>query len=202
MTGPTTHLERCVQAAHALGVDLKRALDGLHRLQQESDRALTHRSDDLSLPCHAGCDACCTSSPRITPLEYLALVHELQVQHALEPVRERSRALMRELGPRIQALPGFGGSAPLDQKLQFRCPVLDANGQCGCYATRPLVCRLFGHSFDDKGDLYGCDLVRAHLRGRELTLPRAQPWLQRLRALPLTEMVQVIPYYTALFDDG
>jgi Fe-S-cluster containining protein len=195
------HRERIHDAARALDVDLGSARRGLRTLYRRADRALERRSSSLALPCHAGCDACCTSSPRLTPLEYAALVQSLHAHGRLQRALAAALAVHAERAVRIDAIDRPGG-APPDQALCFRCPVLDPRGRCAAYAARPMVCRLFGHSFDDAGHLYACDLVNHHLAGRELTLARARPWLQALRALPLTDMVQVIPAYAALFEAG
>jgi len=187
------------QLADALDVDLEAALAGLQGCWDHADRALASRSAGLALPCAAGCAACCTCSVRVTPLEFCALALELDRQAERPGFVARGLALAATHGPAIAALgTGQGDAAPRDAALAFRCPALGDDGRCLGYPARPMACRLFGASFADDGALYGCALTGAALAGREVTLPRARPHLQALRALPLSFMVQVLPYYVEL----
>ncbi len=187
------------EVAHGLGAELEPTLAELDALYARLDRALAGRQRDLALPCGAGCDACCTSSPRVTLLEYLGLVEYLERSEQLPDFVTRALELAERHGPELDALStAEAGPTPEQPELAFRCPALDSQGRCLGYPRRPAVCRLFGSSFDDDDRLYACGLVAEALAGQELTLPRARPWLQRLRELPLTGLVMVMPGFARL----
>lgn len=183
------HHDAIAQLCQALKVDLAQTLAQLQALFARTDRRLEQRSANFDLPCRAGCSACCNAAVRITALEYLAVVEALRSAGELPIFLHRALAIDDDNGDLIHS-----------NAAQQSCPALSAQGLCLAYAARPLVCRLFGHSFDDDDRLYACDLVGKHLNGKQVQLPRARPILQEIRALPLTEKVDSLAGFVRLFS--
>ena len=107
------------------------------------------------VPCRAGCSACCHGPFDITAADVLLLE---------EALARLDRATRAEVDQRLSATwsrimelaPGWAvpfdvaelGEARFDAVAQALanepCPLLDAQGRCRVYDSRPLVCRLIG----------------------------------------------------------
>ena len=75
------------------------------------------------MQCRAGCSACCRARLSITRVE------EGFLRRGLATLSEERRA---ELSARTR------------EKNREMCPALDADGRCGVYPFRPLICRTYG----------------------------------------------------------
>ncbi len=163
----------------ALDVNLAAALSDLRQIFAELNQRIEAHASGYDLPCHAGCSACCNVAVRVSFLEYVAVVEALRKKELLADFVRRALAL--------------DGDLPAQ-----RCPALSESGLCLAYASRPLVCRLFGLSFNEQGGLYACDMAGAQLAGQTLRLPRAQAVLQQVRALPLTEKIDTMAAFALM----
>ncbi|MEO0813922.1 MAG: hypothetical protein AAFY60_13730 [Myxococcota bacterium] len=186
--------------ASELDVDWSQARRELEAIYSELDGRLSGLTQNLDLPCHRGCSACCHESVFLTPLEFLFAWEYVQDTFSAsdrDTVIQRGLSLYEEHRERILALE----EAPVAEhdaiarELKFTCPLLGADGGCRIYPARELYARLFGCSFNDAGGVYGCHLVGAHLGGKIVTLPRVRSWGQKLGALPLTFKRQVYPFW-------
>jgi Fe-S-cluster containining protein len=132
------------------------------------------RAGDLA--CGRGCTACCRVQLSLSPVE------ADEVRAALaglsEDTRERLRARARELAA--------GGDLPRDTA----CVMLDEDGGCAIYASRPLVCRTQGHALRYPAGSLPDDSVFATGGGGEITwcplnytaeLPRSEDVLEAER---------------------
>ena len=198
-------------AARALGVELAPALAALRALLADVDRVVDDASAPLGLPCHRGCSMCCHQSVFLTPLEFFYAWD--WAQRHLDGARRaamvrRGLALYHHHRATIDALGQRGGDGQqashdaLARGLRFRCPLLGDDDACSVHPARELFARLFGGSFLDGGEIYGCQLVALHLAGRPAALPRARAQARRIADLPLTSMRQVYPWYLHLFYGG
>lgn len=198
--------------AQKLSADLEPALEQLGALYEQVDQRNAANTEDLDLPCHRGCDACCHESVFVTPLEFCAAWDHVQrelddatrsaiVARGLE-LFAANEALIQQLLIGIDRAPPADAPDHLSiaRQLRFTCPLLDENGGCRIYPARELYARLFGCSFDEQneGGVYGCSLVGAHLAGKTLTLLRVRATARVLNELPMTFMRQVYPYYIQL----
>jgi len=185
------------------GFDLGEVFSALDQVYRDIDARNERNTAGLSLPCHAGCDACCKESVFLTPLEFLGAWDLLQrsisdaqlegIVAAFLTLYERNRDLIVGLS----RPPAAGESDHLRLALQLRylCPLLDAAGACRIYARRELYGRLFGCSFNDDSGIYGCPLVGKHLAGQVVTLLSVRRTAKAFNDLPLTHKRQVYPYY-------
>lgn len=90
--------------------------------------------------CRAGCHSCCKPGLTINPMEAEAIRRYLGERPELA-------ARLREL----EAANPFKGK---------RCPFLGADGACGIYEARPLVCRSHGAPLQYKEERGGDDALR------------------------------------------
>ncbi|HWA56286.1 MAG TPA: YkgJ family cysteine cluster protein [Gemmatimonadales bacterium] len=107
------------------------------------------------IPCRSGCSACCHGPFDVSAADTL-LIREALAElppAAREEVRaaaQRLLARIREQAPQWQAPWDLAdlGDARFDgiaeSLADVPCPLLDAEGRCRIYASRPLVCRLIG----------------------------------------------------------
>ncbi|MCB9556091.1 MAG: YkgJ family cysteine cluster protein [Deltaproteobacteria bacterium] len=76
------------------------------------------------MQCGAGCVSCCQSGLTVTALEAIAVVE------AIEAMPRRQQSNLRQTShTRIQSA---------------RCPLLDDQGRCSIYESRPIICRSHG----------------------------------------------------------
>ncbi len=192
---------------HALAaeanVDLDEAVARLMAIYDDIDARNARNTAGLDLPCHRGCSACCEESVFVSPLEFFAAWQWAQ-EHLDDDVRDRivseALAIYRAQKAAIDALSGPRPEGEADhtsiaRSNRFRCPLLSDEGVCQIYPAREVYARLFGCSFNDERGVYGCDLVGAHLAGKEVTLVKARENAARLLDLPLTKLQQVYPWY-------
>lgn len=117
-----------------------------------------------ALQCRAGCHACCAPELTVTAVEAAAIAEFLQ----------QNPPLLVDLLQLAQDDPWQGK----------RCAFLRADGQCGIYAVRPLVCRTQGLPIVlENGALTACELN----------------FLNGLETLPLPDRVDQRTLSTLLF---
>jgi Fe-S-cluster containining protein len=118
-----------------------------------------------TVPCTAGCTACCHGPFDISPADAALLAEGIAALDA--PARNDIRARSEALLARMAALaPGWGapwdvnalGDEAFDRVAEALadepCPMLGAEGRCRVYAHRPLVCRLIGLPMEtDRGEV-------------------------------------------------
>ncbi|MFM9907283.1 MAG: YkgJ family cysteine cluster protein [Nitrospiraceae bacterium] len=126
-------------------------------LAQKTDRWFQRASAALlgEVPCRLGCTSCCIGPFPITILD----VQTLQEGLAGLPTTQRQRIEQRAIEQTAAmetAFPQLTTTELLDEwsdqeidRLatafhQHPCPALEANGGCGLYEHRPLVCRSMG----------------------------------------------------------
>lgn len=188
--------------ATALDEDLNQALADLQKLFAQIDRRIGARIKGMDFPCHAACSACCNAAVRISFLEYVALIEYLRSQELLEHFFEKALTIIPDdIDPGDEKASDPTKSIIHTAAAQQTCPVLGDDGLCQAYQARPLVCRLFGLSFNEQGGLYACQLVGEKFAGQELRLPRAQNILQQIRSLPLTEKIDSIASFVLMMAD-
>ena len=108
------------------------------------------------LSCRRGCDVCCRSQPvPVAPMEAFALAELVEAMP--EPRRTEIRARFADRVARLEAAglagiwrtglaeSGDAGDADAERfhRLGLACPFLEADGACGIYEHRPLVCRRY-----------------------------------------------------------
>jgi len=136
---------------------VERARDGYAKLVGRVD-ALTHdiatrRAGDLA--CGRGCTACCRVQLTLSPLETAAVRAALAgLSHGTrERIRARATALASEAElPRNSA-----------------CVMLEDDGGCAIYASRPLVCRTQGHALRYPAGTLPDESIFAHGGEGEIT---------------------------------
>jgi Fe-S-cluster containining protein len=126
------------------------------------------------VPCRVGCTSCCIGPFPITLLD----VHTLQQGLAGLPLDHRHRIEQRAIGQTTQmetAFPQLTHTDLLDtwsdQEIdrlvaKFHdqpCPALEADGRCGIYDHRPLVCRSMGIPTEDCGLTHGACEVQTFI---------------------------------------
>lgn len=134
-----------------------------------------------SLSCRTGCSACCRALFDITLLDawllksgVAGLPKEVQAQ-VLDRCQLRQQELMKRwpgLKPpyRLNALPTEEWIATPEDDMT-PCPLLDEDGLCLIYASRPLVCRLHGlPNIDVSGEDFEGTVCSLH-EGNPLSLP-------------------------------
>jgi Fe-S-cluster containining protein len=126
------------------------------------------------VPCRLGCTSCCIGPFPITLLD----VHTLQQGLAGLPLDHRHRIEQRAIehtAAMETAFPQLVQTALLDNwsdeeidrlVTEFRnhpCPALEADGSCGVYHHRPLVCRSMGIPTEDRGLAQGACEVQTFI---------------------------------------
>ncbi len=126
-------------------------------LAQKTDRWFQRASAALlgEVPCRLGCTSCCIGPFPITILDVQILQEGLAGLPATQRTRIEQRAIEQTAAMEI-AFPQLTTTELLDEwsdqeidRLatafhQHPCPALEANGGCGLYEHRPLVCRSMG----------------------------------------------------------
>ncbi len=117
--------------------------------------AAAHADHPGVIPCAGGCTACCHGPFDISVADALMVREAVRRQSPERRAELEARALLALEAQRAEA-PGW--EAPYDvtdlgedafdelgDALSAEpCPMLDADGRCGIYDDRPLVCRLIG----------------------------------------------------------
>jgi hypothetical protein len=100
-------------------------IERLAALAAEADAgfAAIQQRQSARMQCRAGCSACCRARLSVTR------VQEIFLRRGLETLSDAKRA---ELAARTR------------EENREMCPALDADGRCGVYAFRPLICRSYG----------------------------------------------------------
>ncbi len=199
---PAARLAHALFGSEAGYLEAKIALLSLYA---EVDAKVAETTKDLTLPCHAGCDACCHEAVFLTPLEFVVAYDYLSAHTGpaeLASIVREATALYEHHQGLIDAfdVPPPGGAADhtdIARQLKFRCPLLAADGGCRIYPVRELYARLFGASFNAQGGIYGCHLVGEALVGQTLTLLNAASTAQRLSSFAHARKRQVFPHYFA-----
>jgi len=126
-------------------------------LLAELDRwqARTDSEHPGTIPCRAGCSACCHGPFDISIADVAALVDAVRLlpdttrERVLATAREQADA-MRALEPDwphpydIRAIGDDRFDRLSDAFAALPCPLLDRAGHCSVYHARPAVCRLMG----------------------------------------------------------
>ena len=126
-------------------------------LAQKTDRWFQRASAALlgEVPCRLGCTSCCIGPFPITILDVQTLQEGLAGLPATQRQRIEQRAI-EQTAAMENAFPQLTTTELLDEwsdqeidRLatafhQHPCPALEANGSCGLYEHRPLVCRSMG----------------------------------------------------------
>ena len=126
-------------------------------LAQKTDRWFQRASAALlgEVPCRLGCTSCCIGPFPITILDVQTLQEGLAGLPATQRQRIEQRAI-EQTAAMETAFPQLTTTELLDEwsdqeidRLatafhQHPCPALEANGSCGLYEHRPLVCRSMG----------------------------------------------------------
>jgi len=139
---------------HALRPEAPGALRRLYlELDQAIGELLRARPE---VRCVGGCADCCrTAAPLVSEAEFALIDLHLDTQVTPE---QRARVVERARARRAELEAG----APDD----FCCPLLEA-GRCVVYASRPYLCRSFGHSARTNqvglSNAYTCQHLRAAL---------------------------------------
>lgn len=136
---------------------MERAQEGYSRLVGRVD-ALTHaiatrRAGDLA--CGRGCTACCRVQLTLSPLETAAV--RAALAGLSRATRERIRARATALAAEAQ-LPRYAA-----------CVMLEDDGGCAIYASRPLVCRTQGHALRYPAGTLPDESIFAHGGDGEIT---------------------------------
>jgi len=136
--------------------DLTITLNAYRQLLTEVDSWFTAclQTGGSTLACHTGCSACCRGLFDITLLDAWLLKEAFAKLAAdvREQVLTRCQPRLAELCDRWPELssPYFLNALPegewtsMSEEDQTPCPLLDENGYCLVYASRPLTCRLHG----------------------------------------------------------
>jgi len=145
-------------------------------LYQKTDRWFQRATAALlgEVPCRLGCTSCCIGPFPITLLD----VHTLQQGLAGLPPDHRHRIEQRAIehtAAMEAAFPQLTHTELLDnwsdQEIdrlvtEFHnhpCPALEADGRCGVYHHRPLVCRSMGIPTEDRGLAHGACEVQTFI---------------------------------------
>ena len=136
---------------------MDRAQEGYARLVGRVDALTqdiaTRRAGDLA--CGKGCTACCRVQLTLSPLEAAAVRAALAgLSHG---TRERIRARAVALASEVE-LPRHAA-----------CVMLEDDGGCAIYASRPLVCRTQGHALRYPAGTLPDESIFAHGGDGEIT---------------------------------
>lgn len=114
--------------------------------------------------CRPGCESCCLVSLTLSTVEAAAVVRGLEAEGASD---DDYRASLRQ---RLAS-----GHKTVEAESP-RCVLLDGNGRCQLYASRPLVCRTQGLALRYPSDLVPLESVRATMNQTgEISQRRASP---------------------------
>lgn len=136
-------------------------------------RIAARRAGDLA--CGKGCTACCRVQLELSPVE------SREVRAALRGLSEATRERIRE---RARAL--AGAEPPPDTD----CVMLETDGGCAIYASRPMICRTQGHALRYPAGSLPPESIFATGAGGEITwcplnytaeLPRSEDVLEAER---------------------
>jgi len=121
------------------------------RVDALTGRIAARRSGDLA--CGKGCTACCRVQLTLSPVEARV------VRAALEGLSDTTRERIRErAGEIVEQGPRDGA-----------CVMLEPDGGCAIYASRPLVCRTQGHALRYPAGSLPDEAVFATGEGGEIT---------------------------------
>lgn len=118
--------------------------DLVAKVQGFADLVTTRRREAFA--CRAGCDGCCRVELSIGRTEARRVVAHL------EALGDEARAAIAR---RVDVVDG-------------RCVMLDAQGRCGIYEARPMVCRTQGLPLGYPPDVVPASTVRARSRGLDV----------------------------------
>jgi hypothetical protein len=118
--------------------------DLIEKAQGFADMVMRRRADAFA--CRAGCEACCHVELTVSQTE------ARRVRAALEALDAPTRT---EIAARAHAHTG-------------RCVMLDDEGRCSVYASRPLVCRTQGLALGYPKDVVPVSAVRFRSRALEV----------------------------------
>lgn len=138
--------------------------------------------------CKQGCSDCCGQVFRITEVE-AARISQFVARMPAAQKQGLQQAARDYLARRARL---FGGAetweSPLPTGTRLPCPALTAEGACGIYEARPIICRKFGVPVfnPDKGSVTACELnfkpgdpiEDGQLVSQQTSLYRAQQALQ------------------------
>ncbi|MBC7837674.1 MAG: YkgJ family cysteine cluster protein [Nitrospiraceae bacterium] len=122
------------------------------------------------VPCRLGCTSCCIGPFPITLLDVQTLQQGLAGlppthRHQIEQRAIEQTAAMEAVFPQLTHTEQLDEwtDQDIDRLVtEFHhdpCPALDADGRCGVYSHRPLVCRSMGIPTDDRGLAHGaCEI--------------------------------------------
>jgi Fe-S-cluster containining protein len=96
-----------------------------------TDAAAQRREHDLT--CSAGCSACCEVWLSVSAVE------AAEIRAGLLRLPAEQRARVRSRGVRELEREALGEPSP-------RCALLEDDGRCSAYESRPLICRTQGHA--------------------------------------------------------
>lgn len=175
-----------------------------------------------TLPCKAGCSHCCEEMLfRVTEVEWAAVARyleevltdearadlKLRASEALEPQREALERLAEFWNTTEMGTPG----APVEG-LTMRCPFLSAEGHCGVYEVRPLVCRSYGNFGVTIGtkmtmlicQSHGPDFIGGLLQAgaASIIMPPIDPFVQRLKELAPESSYAPLPLWLLRWASG
>ena len=184
-------------------VDLHAVFPLLEQFYASIDARNAHNTQGLNLPCRSGCSHCCHECVFLTPLEFFYVWNFVQTHFSKsdqETILLHGLALYGQYKDIIEAcnVPPTDpekGHFEIVQNMRFACPFLSTAGACRVYPVRELYARLFGCSFEKPGVVYGCHMVEGILAGQTVRLLSTQAVKSQFRALPLTHMRQVYPYF-------
>jgi len=206
---------RLEQLAKALGfqASAQDVLDRLRAVYTQIDQQLAEGARGLELPCKMGCDACCHEAVFVCAPEFLAVAEQVMAwpQHRQDSLLDQMRHIASDFEDELELLELVASGPERDEvarRIQFRCPLLSAEGGCTVYSARELNARTFGQSRHEGFDApYGCELTHAALKvlpQRPALYGAQQARRALVQALELTERVQVYPWwfsqYRAAFE--
>ncbi|MDE3042733.1 MAG: YkgJ family cysteine cluster protein [Nitrospirota bacterium] len=145
-------------------------------LYQKTDRWFQRATAALlgEVPCRLGCTSCCIGPFPITLLDVQTLQQGLaglppDHRHRIEQRGIEHTAAMETAFPQLThtALLDKWSDEEIDRLVtEFHhhpCPALEANGSCGVYHHRPLVCRSMGIPTEVRGLAHGACEVQTFI---------------------------------------
>lgn len=152
------------------------------------------------LPCRKGCCRCCIGPFPITLLDIEELRRGLSTlrpvkRQAIEDRARRQVRLAETAYPRLMHNPFLDEwtDAELDQLVtrfeDLPCPALQADGSCGLYEFRPLICRTMGIPTESRGTVEGaCEIQTAvPIRRLPKSLRQEEDRLAEMEAVALAQ---------------